>query len=97
LSAAAVLQADGTTQSALSLSCATSLAVTGVKLGRLLWQGERERGFAKPRDIPGDEAVGRKVDPPVVGQRRPLHRGFTGVAAAVDVAGRGAELHGHCL
>src|SRR5262245_5663283 len=32
-----------------------------VKLGRLCWQGERERRFAKSRDVAGDETVGRKM------------------------------------
>jgi hypothetical protein len=39
----------------------------------------------------------RKMDHPVVGQRRPLHRRLAGVAAKVDVAGRGTELAGTAL
>jgi hypothetical protein len=37
------------------------------------------------------------MDHPVVGQRPPLHRRLAGVAAKVDVAGRGTELAGDRL
>jgi hypothetical protein len=57
LSPAIVLQADSTTQSALSFSCATSLAVSSRRRGG--WLGrhrKRERRLGHALDA-GDEAV----------------------------------------
>ncbi len=40
--------------------------------------------------------MGRKIDPVVV-ERRPLHGHLAGIASEMEVAGRGAELTGHCI
>jgi hypothetical protein len=89
----AVLQADSTTQSALSLSCATSLAVNSPS-SRSLGSGQcqRKRRLAKSLNVARDQAVGCEVHDAVIGEPRALHLGLGGAIAEMNVSERRAEL-----
>jgi hypothetical protein len=93
-----VLHADSTTQSALSLSCANSLAVNSPPSSSVGCFGSlsASHGSASPRH-PRRRGHGSRNRPAVVVERRPLHHSFAGVAADVEVAGCGTELYGDRL
>jgi hypothetical protein len=92
-----VLQADSTTQSALSLSCATSLAVSSPSSSSDGAAGmlSASDGSRETLHVAGDETVGGEIDDSIIGKRRALQRGLAGVAAEMNIGRGNAEVFGH--
>jgi hypothetical protein len=87
-----VLQADSTTQSALSFNCVTSLAVSSPSSSSDGCLGMGQRRFGKALHIAGDEPVGGKINDTAIGERGALHRGLARIRAEMNVASGSAEV-----
>jgi hypothetical protein len=63
----------------------------------MLRHAERQRWFGESFHIPGDEAMGGKINDAVFGQRRVLDGGFVGIGTEMDVGGGYTEIFGDRL
>src|SRR5215831_7736813 len=91
-----VLQAESTTQSALSLSLGDLARGQEpvVEIARVCRNGERQRRLGEVLHVAGNQPVSGKVDNAVVAKGNLLYRCLTGVSTEMDVAWCRSDLGG---